>query len=237
VADARVRAGVAGRADSFRGYGLFGQAFASGDLLAFRRYDWSSIGPPFTTVWHRRPNGRWTCHTNVEPDRSCARYFGLPEDTVRRDGIDIVWRGSHELSIHVHAARLRLALRLAASPDVRLVSVLAGLVPEPIWRLERHARWIGRALGHALGAGPIQFVGSTPSGHRLLVKPRELWRVAAAVAVLDGRELGESVPVEDGAHVLGLPVPRTGLLFRGMATAATPALPADAATAARRAYS
>jgi hypothetical protein len=205
-------------ADSFHGYGLLGQTFASGDVLAFRRYDWSSIGPPFTTLWHRRPTGEWTFHTNVEPGRCSLRYLMAPDSAIRRDDIDVVWQGRREVSVHVHSARLRLALRLATTPATRTVGLFAGMLPGPVWLTRNGSRWIGNAAGRLLDAGPLTFAGDSPSGHRFVLRPHEMWRVTAAAAVLQGRELGEAVPLDDVVEIGGLRVPRAGLLFRGMTT-------------------
>lgn len=219
--------------DSFRGYGLLGQAFASGDVLAFRRFDWSSIGPPFTTFWHRRPTGEWTFHTNVEPGRCSLRYLMAPDNAIRRDDIDVVWQGRREVSVHVHAARLRLALRLASTPATRTVGLLAGMLPGPVWLTRSGPRWIGNAAGRLLDAGPLTLAGHSPSGHRFVLRPLELWRVTAAAAVLNGRELGEAVTHEDVVEVGGLRVPRAGLVFRGLASfAARPELAVSLATGA-----
>ena len=45
-----------GRDECFNGYGVMGVPFASGDLLALRRFPKTSIGDMYTPVWHRRPD-------------------------------------------------------------------------------------------------------------------------------------------------------------------------------------
>jgi hypothetical protein len=50
--------------------------FASGDVLALRRFPTSSVGPAFTGVWHRSPHGEWTFYSDVPPMECCPRYFG-----------------------------------------------------------------------------------------------------------------------------------------------------------------
>jgi hypothetical protein len=49
----------AGAGERFTGYGVMGLPFASGQVLAMRRFPASSIGPAHTSVWHRDPAGRW----------------------------------------------------------------------------------------------------------------------------------------------------------------------------------
>ena len=55
---------------------LPGVSFASGHVLALRCFPASSIGPGYTSLWHRDPDGRWTFYATVPPAQSCARYFG-----------------------------------------------------------------------------------------------------------------------------------------------------------------
>jgi hypothetical protein len=46
-----------GRDERFNGYGVMGVPFASGDLLALRRFPNISIGDGYTSLWHRGPDG------------------------------------------------------------------------------------------------------------------------------------------------------------------------------------
>jgi hypothetical protein len=204
--------------DRFCGYGLLGQAFESGDVLAFRRFDWSSIGPPFTTVWHRRPDGHWTFYTNVEPTYSCPRYYGPAVRDVVADHIELAWQGRYTLSVRVRAARLQLALRLIAPPTARLLGALSQLAPAPVWRSERGAGWVGGAAGRALGAGRLTLHGRSPSGHTFVWRPRSVWCVSAAAAVVRGAELGNPVRLDERLALGDFVIPRVGLLSTGRAT-------------------
>jgi hypothetical protein len=65
-----------GPGDAFSGYAVIGLPFQSGHVLALRRFSASSLGPAYTSVWHRDPSGRWTFYSTAAPDCSCARYFG-----------------------------------------------------------------------------------------------------------------------------------------------------------------
>ena len=46
--------------ERFRGYGVMGLPFESGHVLGLRRFPVSSIGPDYTSIWHRSPDGRWS---------------------------------------------------------------------------------------------------------------------------------------------------------------------------------
>ena len=46
--------------ERFRGYGVMGLPFESGHVLGLRPFPVSSIGPGYTSIWHRSPDGRWS---------------------------------------------------------------------------------------------------------------------------------------------------------------------------------
>lgn len=194
-----------GRGERFVGYGLSGLRFAAGEVVAFHRHTASSIGPPFTSVWQRTPDERWIFHTNVDPTRSCPRYFGPALDETRMDDIEVVWLAPREVSISARRARLKLALRLAASPATiaATFALTAGarLLPRRVW----HSRRIGRVLGaggdRLLRAGRLPLGGTVPAGQRFQSRPHAVWLVETAAAVLDGRDLGPVVAIDDGTGV------------------------------------
>jgi hypothetical protein len=64
-----------GTAGAFHGYGVIGLPFRSGHVLSLLLRA-SSLGPAYTSIWHRDPADRWTFYSTVPPDCSCARYFG-----------------------------------------------------------------------------------------------------------------------------------------------------------------
>jgi hypothetical protein len=216
VARMEARRGIEpGMADRFAGYALAGLGFESGHIIALRRVSASTIGPPFSSVWLRSPDGEWTVHTNVDPGRSCPRYFGAAKLDVRSDDIDIRWTSARELSISVRRARLHVALRLAVLPAAALIGGLSSLVPAALWR---HYELPVRAATYAarvLGLGELTLMGRTGSSHAYRIRPRALWRVAAAAAVIDGADAGGIVPL-DGDVMLGdFRVPARGLFAAG----------------------
>jgi hypothetical protein len=194
-----------------RGYGLLSLALESGDIIMFRRATASSMGPPFTTLWHRDPAGEWRFHVNVAPARSCLRFLGAAPERVRTDDISVVWKSRHELALYLRRARLHLAVRLEASPTMRVLGAAAALVPGTLWRTERVLRAAGTIAGGALRAGPLGLSGRTPTGHAYRVRPRAVWGVAAAAAVLDGRDLGGLHEMDSTAGPAGLVLPRRPL--------------------------
>ena len=58
-----------GRGERFAGWGVLGQPFVSGHVLALRRFVRSSVGPGYTSVWHRTPDGKWWFVQDAPPER------------------------------------------------------------------------------------------------------------------------------------------------------------------------
>ena len=77
-----------GAGDRFSGYAIIGLPFQSGHVLALRRFSASSIGPGYTSVWHRDPAGFWTFYSTVTPDLSVANCQSRAKisDRTRVDG-------------------------------------------------------------------------------------------------------------------------------------------------------
>src|SRR5215217_2031268 len=75
-----------GTEERFNGYGVMGLPFRSGHVLALRRFPASSVGPGYTSVWHRNPAGDWVFYANVAPRQACTRFFGATVmDAVQTD--------------------------------------------------------------------------------------------------------------------------------------------------------
>lgn len=62
--------------ERLRGYAVTGLTFSSGHVLAMRRFPATSLQRPYTSVWHRSPDGRWTIYQDQPPQYSCPRAFG-----------------------------------------------------------------------------------------------------------------------------------------------------------------
>src|SRR5215208_3820868 len=80
-----------GGEERFAGYGIMGLPFTSGHVLALRRFSASSIGPGYTSVWHRDPVGKWAFYSDVDPHLSCSRFFGNALARSDRGAIAITW--------------------------------------------------------------------------------------------------------------------------------------------------
>lgn len=203
--------------ERFAGYGVMGVPFNSGHVLAFRRMTASSLAGPYTSVWHRNPQGRWTFFTDSEPRQSCPRYFGAALDEVVVGEIQLSWEGPFELSLRVPEAGFLWGVRLASDLKTRGISALGRLLPSPVWRSETALSLMGTLGGPFLGLGQLALAGSAPNGQRFRAAPRLLWRVEATAAILDRVDLGEMEPLSEQARIADFWIPNDGIFAFGLA--------------------
>ena len=215
LATERRRVAHDGDSERFVGYGVMALPFASGDVLAFRRFESSSIGPPYSAVWHRDRAGRWTFYVSVEPSRACPRYFGSAIDRVVVTDIGHTWVGHDELVISAPGARLEWGLRLEGSVRSALVGAAARLLPAAAWREGRMLGAGGRLAGRILGAGRIGLAGGTPNRQRFVVRPLRVWHVVASAALVEGREVGPLAPLPAQVRLADFWLPNSGLFAVG----------------------
>ena len=72
--------------EHFSGWGIMGLPFRSGHILGLRRFPATSIGPGYTSLWHRDPAGTWTFYADAQPivPNDSAQNMGA-SDTSERD--------------------------------------------------------------------------------------------------------------------------------------------------------
>lgn len=206
-----------GRGERFSGYGVMGQPFASGHILALRRFPISSLGYGYTAVWHRSPAGEWTFWSDVEPRASCARFFGNAIDRVVVAPIAVRWTSPHSLTVSVGNHDLDWTMTLSSAPATVVLNVGGSLLPDGLWRHPRVLDVVSSVAGRALGAGRITMHGSAPNGQRFVVNPTQVWLVDRVRAVLHGVPFGEPGPVRPQAVLGDFAVPQRGLFSLGRA--------------------
>jgi hypothetical protein len=206
-----------GDAERFSGYGVIGLSFSSGHVLALRRWASSSIGPPYTSVWHRDPGGRWTFWADAEPALACARYTSRAASASPRAEIGIQWTGPFSFSVSVPDAGLEWRLRLADTAATRALSLMAARLPESAWEYAPVLRWMGAAAGRLLDAGRLGLRGRMPNGQWFRASPRRVWAVESSNAVLGGRDLGPPGPLAGQARLGDFWMPQRGLFAVGQA--------------------
>ena len=182
-----------GPGEGFWGYGVFGIAFESGDLLALRRFPVSSAGTAYTSVWHRHPDGRWIFYTDVA-NVGCAQHYGPAIDRAVVTPIRIDWTSSCSLTVTIDGGRtLGWCVALEPSPSTTLLNELARWLPESWWMNSRALGVLATVARFVLGAGRLSLQGNLPDRCRFLISPRRLWSVRTSRARIAGRDLGKVV--------------------------------------------
>lgn len=201
--------------ERFSGYGIMGLPFDSGHVLALRRFTASSVGPGYTSVWHRTPTGRWTFYTDVDPAVSCPRYFSLEVAEAIKTEIVIEWTGAHQLVVTVPTAPLEWTIDLEATWRSEFMNAMARLLPERLWRSPQMLSVMGRVAGRLLDVGEVGLWGLASNGHRFIANPRRIWMVAASQATLRGGILGTPEPLPDQASLRDFRIPQRGIFALG----------------------
>ena len=199
-----------GDGDRFSGYSVLGVPFATGDVLVLRKFTRSSLGPHYTSVWHRSPAGQWVFYSNVAPDQSCARYFGRAIDRTVVAPVRLEWVTPFRVQVLV-PSRLEWEIDIALSPAARLINAVAHVLPEPWWRSARVLRALAVMGRLALGTGPIAWTGCTPNGHAFTTWVRRTWVVESSRARVGGRELGAPHALPRQARLADVRIPQRGL--------------------------
>jgi hypothetical protein len=206
-----------GSAERMDGYGVMGLPFRSGHVLAMRRFTASSIGPAYTAVWHRFPNGEWEFFTDVAPKRSCPRYFGANARRSLETNVSLEWSGPYRVRIDVPSAALELEVTLAPTRATRFINAVAGLLPAAAWRQSAVLGAMSAIAGPMLRVGRIGLQGTVPNGQGFIANPRLMWAVTEARARLAGEDLGPPGPVEPQARLGDFWIPQRGIFAAGQA--------------------
>lgn len=199
-----------GPGDRFCGYAIIGLPFRSGHVLALRRFSSSSIGPGYTSVWHRDPSHRWTFYSTLSPEQSCAKYFG--GDVARNvvSPIDIAWTTPTQLRVRVGTA-IAWRVSLKSSWTTRVMNVFGKALPERAWRSSRILDTMGAVAGLAFGAGRLNLTGRTPNRQRFFANPRQAWLVERSDATVNGVNVGPAGPLARQASLGDFFVPQRGI--------------------------
>lgn len=207
-----------GNAERFSGYGVMGLTFVSGQVLGLRRFPASSVGPAYTSVWYRSPEGRWTFYQNVPPQQACPRYFGAAIAEVLLREITVEWTGRSSFSVTIgDDVDLRWHVSLTATPATRLMNTLSRWLPERLWHKERFLKAMSGLAGLLLGAGRIGLTGKAPNGQSFVVAPRQIWMVDSGTASLRGQEFGSVGPLTNQARLGDFRIPQRGIFAIGRA--------------------
>jgi hypothetical protein len=211
---------MAGRLDAkrerFQGYGVMGLPFESGHVLGLRRFPVSSIGPGYTSIWHRSPDSRWSFWSTAAPEVSCARYTGESSDDTRQTAIRLAWPEPYRLTIAADELSLLWEVTFAATPASRALSALARRLPGPFLASESVLRALGPVAGTLLGSGRLALTGTMPNRQAFHLVPSQVWMVTASRAQLGPIDFGRPAPLPRQATIGDFRIPQKGLLAVGV---------------------
>ena len=206
----------AGVGDRFAGYSVMGLTFASGHVLALRRFPASSVGPGYTSVWHRTPAGLWTFYSTVPAVQGCERYFGGEIESNVCAPIRVDWQGPSHLRVLVETRQpIDWYMTLCETPVSRMMNAAARKIPDRWWRNRFVLRMISLASSVALDIGWINLSGLTPNGQRFLANPQRLWLVGASRAFINGVFAGEMAPLAEQPRLGDFHIPQRGIFAVG----------------------
>jgi hypothetical protein len=174
-----------------------GLPFESGHVLGLRRFPVSSIGPGYTSIWHRSPDRRWSFWSTTAPEVSCARYTGEISDDTRQTAIHLAWPEPSRLTIAAEDPSLSWEVTFAATSASRALSALAQRLPGRFLAHESVLRVLGPVAGTLLGSGRLALTGTMPNRQTFHLVPSHVWLVTASRARLAGTDLGRPAPLPE----------------------------------------
>jgi hypothetical protein len=205
-----------GEGERFSGYGVMACPFASGDILCHRRFPASSIGPAYTSIWHRDPQGEWRFYQDVPPLQACPRFFGSALTEATQVEVDLTWTGARQFHIAI-PNKLEWQVSLAPSAATRAMNALGSLLPDRLWRSPAVLRVMTSIAGPALGAGKLAMAGAAPNGQHFVANPLLIWTIPESHATIDGRDLGSVQPLPSQPKLGDFWIPRSALFVIGRA--------------------
>jgi hypothetical protein len=206
-----------GNDERLGGYGVMGAPFASGHVLAMRRFSASSVGGGYASVWHRDPDGAWTFYTSIEPLRACPRYFGAEARSAVECSIDVAWPGPRVLRVGVPSAGLAWEVELASTAATRALNAMARLMPDRLWKDRRVLSMMAAIAGPMLRAGRLGVQGRAPNGQAFVANPMVLWTIARTTATIGGADLGLPGSLAEQTRLGDFWIPQRGLFAVGRA--------------------
>jgi hypothetical protein len=206
-----------GSLERFNGYGVMGLPFKSGHVLALRHFPASSVGPGYSSVWHRTPEGEWDFYADVAPHLSCTRFFGSAVAKAIQSPVHITWLGPQAFRVKADAAALEWEVNLTTTRATTFLNLLGSLLPAPAWKNTKVLRLMEKIATSTLRAGSLSLYGTAPNGQRFIANPRSIWLVSESTATLNGESLGPVGALEEQASVGDFWIPQRGLFALGQA--------------------
>lgn len=204
-----------GHRERFFGYGVMGLPFESGHILGLRRFPASSIGPGYTSIWHRAPDRRWSFWSTTSPELGCARYTGEMSDDTRNTAIQLEWTDPFRLTITCEDPELSWDVTFASTVTTRVLGAVARRLPDALLGHETMLRALGPVAGALLGTGTLALTGTMPNRQAFHLVPSHVWVVTHSHARLVGVDLGKPGALPVPARIGDFRIPQRGLLAVG----------------------
>ena len=205
----------AGTEERVSGYGLMGIPFSSGHVLGLRRWTASSVGEPFTSIWHRDPRGRWLFYETTDCAVSCSRWFGGGVEESRLTGINLTWKTAERLQVRTSDGHVDWSVTLGSSPVTRMMNGMGAILPPAAWKSRWVLRLMGRMATATLGAGRLSLVGTSSRGYPFLANPWHVWRVIESTATIGGESVGHPAPLPEQTRLGDFWIPQRGIFAMG----------------------
>lgn len=206
-----------GPEERFSGYGVMGVTFSTGHVLALRHFPASSVGPGYSSVWHRDPVGMWEFYTDVEPHLSCPRYFGRAVASISVTPIHINWKGPNDFNVTVESPEVEWMIKLKNTATTSFLNLLSNIIPQSAWKNEAVLEKIERVASNVLETGELTLAGIAPNGQKFKANPRSIRLVEKSKAKIEGEDLGTVAPLRQQAHIGQFCIPNTALFVLGEA--------------------
>jgi hypothetical protein len=198
-----------------KGWGVFGLPFDSGHVLALRVFPDNSFAP-YSTVWHRDPNGRWAIYADAPRlDIACPRYYGAACDHTAHARIRIEWTGPASIRVTMDAPPLEWTLTATDTPLLRAFNAVSAQLPSWTWRPAPLLRARELLARHVLGMGDLRLFGTMPSGHVGTLMPQRMYLIEESRAVLAGADLGVPTRAVQNPRIGDVALPARGVLAIG----------------------
>ena len=201
--------------ERFSGYAVMGLTFRSGHVLGLRKWTASSIGPPYTAVWHRSPDNEWTTYSSVTSRLSCPRYIGAQLRTARETKIVVTWPGPFRLHVSIPEVELEWDVEVAATPATRMMNAISRILPKAAWKNHSFLSAMSAIAGPMLGVGHVGLVGTMPNGQGFIATPRIVWMVTRSHATLGREDFDITAPLGKQTSLGGFWIPQRGVLAVG----------------------
>lgn len=203
--------------EHYRGYAVMVLPFSSGHLLGLRVFPENDFAP-YTSVWHRTPEGDWSIYNDGPSLRTtCPRVWGPALRHADLTEIKLTWTGPNELRVEMEAPRLVWTLAVMAPPFLRVLNAMSAALPLWTWKsapLWRFGEWMAKRL---LGMGDLRFSFVTPNGHDTVLVPEQFFFIDSSEAVWEGQDLGKPIRLNANPTIGGVPLPTRPTFVIGQA--------------------